>query len=105
MNVMGLPPETPRPVSPLAPEHPRLALRIGLVGNREAAGPVAVDAPEVRTAVTQLLRRFTESVRNVHRTGHYDGEKPLLRFVTGLASGSDQMLIQQAFAPATAAVP
>jgi hypothetical protein len=77
---------------------PRLVLRIGLIGNREAAGSFGVGEPRIHKCVRELLGQVANAIVATHaQCKYYSNNRPLLRFVTGLASGADQVLTQNAF--------
>lgn len=101
---LELPKEQPVLSSTEAIALPRLVLRIGLIGNRQAAGPVPVDHPNVRTCVRKFLHQLADATVAAQKQCQYcSQEPPVLRFVTGLASGSDQVLTQEAFSSAITA--
>ena len=80
-------------------ELPRLTLRVGLIGNLTADSGAALDSPAVLKNVNDMLEAMEKELWDVRVASEwYRGEKPTLRFVTGMASGADQILFQEALA-------
>lgn len=95
-----LPAEQPEPIPVPALERPRLALRVGLAGNRDLSRFTPAQFEKIQAAAGEIFREISAGVLRNCSSTHYSEAKPLVRFVTGLASGFDQVLTGIAFAEA-----
>jgi hypothetical protein len=76
---------------------PRLVLRIGLIGNSASETGAEITSDAVRGAARQILETVLEEIASIKAACvHCREERPLLRFVSGLADGADQALTEVA---------
>jgi len=79
------------------PQKPRLVLRVGVTGHRDLGRGDASygEAPAVGRAVSAVLQRIAGLAEGLHGEDAgraYTAEKPLLRIVSPLATGADQIV-------------
>lgn len=75
---------------PKYPPKPRLALRIGITGKREITAEVAKRIRADLESVFEALTHFLVDCR-AKNEGSFSAELPLLRVVSGMAEGADQI--------------
>ncbi len=98
----------PNPISPAAAasshdaEYPQLALRIGITGGRSIE---ANSLPRLREQLHDVLNFVQENMQRLakeetvaarYRAADQDGSSPLLRFLSPLARGADQLAAEVA---------